>query len=105
MDAGALAARAGSRVPPTSSGRGKSPQSAGRLMRPMAAEPMARAGWRIGPAGAWLFPGRARSRASSSSWSDRERIALSGVLIDRVDLAESADRIAAYLSSPRLHQI
>jgi N-acetylglucosaminyldiphosphoundecaprenol N-acetyl-beta-D-mannosaminyltransferase len=66
---------------------------------------MALAGSGIGAAGARPVPGRAYSRIALASSVDAERISLSGVLIDRVDLSEAAARIATFLRSGRLHQI
>jgi N-acetylglucosaminyldiphosphoundecaprenol N-acetyl-beta-D-mannosaminyltransferase len=66
---------------------------------------MALAGSGIGAAGARPVPGRAYARMALASSVDAERISLSGVLIDRVDLSEAARRIAGYLGSQHLHQI
>jgi N-acetylglucosaminyldiphosphoundecaprenol N-acetyl-beta-D-mannosaminyltransferase len=60
---------------------------------------------RIGAASARPYSGRTRSRTASSGRVDGDRIPISAVLIDRVDLAEATTRIATYLSSERLHQI
>src|SRR5438034_5845146 len=56
-------------------------------------------------AGARLLDARERQRARLRSGSGRDRVVLSGVLIDRISLAESVAQIAAYLRSDRLHQI
>lgn len=48
---------------------------------------------------------QAARRAISASRSGRERLALSGLLVDRVDVAQAASRIAAYLGTRRLHQV
>jgi N-acetylglucosaminyldiphosphoundecaprenol N-acetyl-beta-D-mannosaminyltransferase len=60
---------------------------------------------RIGAASVRPYSGRTRSRTASSGRVDGDRIPISGVLIDRVGLAEATTRIAAFLSSERLHQI
>jgi len=56
-------------------------------------------------AGARLLDAQGRRRAGLRSGSGRDRVVLSGVLIDRISLAESAAQIAAYLRTDRLHQI
>jgi N-acetylglucosaminyldiphosphoundecaprenol N-acetyl-beta-D-mannosaminyltransferase len=66
---------------------------------------MALAGSGIGAAGAQSVAGRTYSRTASSARVDGDRIVLSGVFIDRIDLAEAARRIAGYLHSPGLRQI
>ena len=69
------------------------------------AEPMALATAHPRQAGARLLDARGRRRAGLRSGSGRDRVVLSGVLIDRISLAESAAQIAAYLRTDRLHQI